>query len=138
MSLTARKLVAEFVGTFMLVFLAVGAAIFGIATVVGVDGRGPGSGVLGIAFAFGLVLFAVAYAFGPVSGGHVNPAVTLASQFKGPASAFGSEGSVLADFAREWTFLAKAFPRTAGQLFCQLLGATLAARLFLRLFPEER
>jgi aquaporin Z len=78
MSLTARKLVAEFVGTFMLVFLAVGAAIFGIATVVGVDGKGPGSGVLGVAFAFGLVLFAVAYAFGPVSGGHVNPAVTLA------------------------------------------------------------
>jgi aquaporin Z len=78
MSLTARKLIAEFVGTFMLVFLAVGAAIFGIATVVGLDGKGPGSGVLGVAFAFGLVLFAVAYAFGPISGGHVNPAVTLA------------------------------------------------------------
>lgn len=78
MSLASRKLVAEFVGTFMLVFLAVGAAIFGIAAKVGVEGNGPGSGVLGVAFAFGLVLFVIAYAFGPVSGAHVNPAVTLA------------------------------------------------------------
>lgn len=78
MSLSARKLVAEFVGTFMLVFLAVGAAIFGIAAKVGVEGNGPGAGVLGVAFAFGLVLFVIAYAFGPVSGAHVNPAVTLA------------------------------------------------------------
>jgi aquaporin Z len=73
-----RKLVAEFVGTFLLVFLAVGAAVFGIAAVVGVDGRGPGSGVVGVALAFGLVLLGVAYAIGPVSGAHVNPAVTLA------------------------------------------------------------
>jgi len=73
-----RKLVAEFVGTFLLVFLAVGAAVFGIAAVVGVDGQGPGSGVVGVALAFGLVLLGVAYAIGPVSGAHVNPAVTLA------------------------------------------------------------
>lgn len=76
--MTARKLIAEFVGTFLLVFLAVGTAIFGIAAVVGVDGGGPGSGVVGVALAFGLVLLGVAYAFGPVSGAHVNPAVTLA------------------------------------------------------------
>jgi aquaporin Z len=74
----ARKLIAEFIGTFLLVFLAVGTAIFGIAAVVGVDGKGPGSGVVGVAFAFGLVLLGIAYAFGPVSGAHVNPAVTLA------------------------------------------------------------
>ena len=74
----ARKLAAEFVGTFLLVFLAVGTAIFGIAAVVGVDGAGPGSGVVGVALAFGLVLLGIAYAFGPVSGAHVNPAVTLA------------------------------------------------------------
>lgn len=78
MSLATRKLIAEFVGTFMLVFLAVGAAVFGIAARVGVDQAGPGSGVLGVAFAFGLVLFVIAYAFGPISGAHVNPAVTLA------------------------------------------------------------
>lgn len=76
--MSTRKLVAEFVGTFLLVFLAVGTAVFGIAAVVGVDGGGPGSGVVGVAFAFGLVLLGVAYAFGPVSGAHVNPAVTLA------------------------------------------------------------
>ncbi len=74
----ARKLIAEAVGTFLLVFLAVGAAVFGIAAAVGADSRGPGSGVVGVALAFGLVLLAIAYALGPVSGAHVNPAVTLA------------------------------------------------------------
>jgi aquaporin Z len=73
-----RKLIAEFIGTFLLVFLAVGTAVFGIAAVVGVDGAGPGSGVVGVALAFGLVLLGIAYAFGPISGAHVNPAVTLA------------------------------------------------------------
>lgn len=70
-----RKYAAEFLGTFFLVFLAVGSAVFGIGAVVG--GTGPGAGVLGVAFAFGLVVFAVAYAFGPISGANVNPAVTL-------------------------------------------------------------
>ena len=74
----SRKLGAEFVGTFLLVFLAVGAAVFGIAGGVGFDKSGPGSGVVGVAFAFGLVVLMLAYAFGPVSGTHVNPAVTLA------------------------------------------------------------
>jgi aquaporin Z len=75
-----RKLLAEFVGTFLLVFLAVGAAVFGISALVGTDAagsKGPGSGVVGVALAFGLVLLGIAYAFGPVSGAHVNPAVTL-------------------------------------------------------------
>lgn len=77
MNTAARKLLAEFVGTFLLVFLAVGAAIFGISAKVGADGNGPGNGVVGVALAFGLVLLGIAYAFGPVSGAHVNPAVTL-------------------------------------------------------------
>jgi len=72
-----RRLIAEFIGTFLLVFLAVGTAVFGIAAVVGVDGKGPGAGVVGVAFGFGLVLLGLAYAFGPISGAHVNPAVTL-------------------------------------------------------------
>jgi aquaporin Z len=67
MSDTVRKYVAELVGTFILVFFAVGAAVFGIETM----------GTLGVALAFGLVLLALAYAIGPVSGCHVNPAVTL-------------------------------------------------------------
>ncbi len=74
----SRKLGAEFVGTFLLVFIGVGAAVFGIAGGVGADAAGPASGVVGVALAFGLVLLVLAYAFGPVSGAHVNPAVTLA------------------------------------------------------------
>lgn len=64
----SRKLIAEFIGTFLLVFLAVGTAVFGIAALVGADGNGPGSGVVGVAFGFGLVLLGLAYAFGPISG----------------------------------------------------------------------
>ncbi|MDO9485438.1 MAG: aquaporin [Actinomycetota bacterium] len=77
MNLMARKLIAEAVGTFLLVFLAVGAAVFGISAKVGVGAGGPGNGIVGVALAFGLVLLSIAYAFGPVSGAHVNPAVTL-------------------------------------------------------------
>ncbi len=73
----SRKLGAEFVGTFLLVFLAVGAAVFGIAAGVGVDGAGSSSGTVGVALAFGLTVLMLAYAFGPISGTHVNPAVTL-------------------------------------------------------------
>jgi aquaporin Z len=75
--MSLRKYTAEFLGTFFLVFLAVGAAIFGISKLVGVGGTGPGAGVLGVAFAFGLVVFVLAYAFGPISGTNINPAVTL-------------------------------------------------------------
>ena len=66
-----RSLIAEFVGTLLLVFLAVGAAVAGL------KGGGLLTGVVGVALAFGLVLLALAYAIGPISGCHVNPAVTL-------------------------------------------------------------
>ena len=63
----SRRLVAEGLGTFVLVFGGVGTAMFGVAT-----GVTPF-----IALAFGLTVVGGAYAFGPVSGGHFNPAVTL-------------------------------------------------------------
>ena len=61
-----RKYTAEFVGTFLLVVIAVGAAVSGLKS----------AGVIAVAVAFGFVLIVVAYSFGPVSGAHVNPAVT--------------------------------------------------------------
>ena len=71
----AKKLAAEFVGTFILVLIAVGVATenFGFR----LFGGSVAAGVVTTAFAFGLVLLALAYAIGPISGAHVNPAVTL-------------------------------------------------------------
>jgi len=62
-----KKFVAEMIGTFILV-------LFGCGTAVVAGGL---VGVLGIALAFGLALIAAAYGIGPISGCHINPAVTL-------------------------------------------------------------
>jgi len=67
-----KKPIAEFIGTFTLVFFGCGAAV-----IAGM-GSGPTSiNVLGIAFAFGLAIVAMAYGIGPISGCHVNPAVSF-------------------------------------------------------------
>ncbi len=70
-----RKLAAEVLGTAVLVFFAVGVATltFGFE----LDGGSKIAGVVATALAFGLVLLALVYAIGPISGCHVNPAVTL-------------------------------------------------------------
>ena len=71
----ARKLTAELLGTAILVFFAVGTATltFGFK----LDGSSIAAGVVTTALAFGLVLLALVYAIGPISGCHVNPAVTM-------------------------------------------------------------
>jgi MIP family channel proteins len=66
----APKLLAEFIGTFAFVFIGAGTA-----AVVG-DGVGL-PGIVAIAFAHGLAIMAFAFAYGSISGGHMNPAVTV-------------------------------------------------------------
>jgi aquaporin Z len=67
----SRRLTAEFIGTFWLVFGGVGSAIFAATF------PQYGIGFLGVSFAFGLTVLTMAYAVGHISGGHFNPAVTL-------------------------------------------------------------
>lgn len=71
----SKKLTAEFLGTLWLVFGGCGSAIF--AANFGGTGNPLGIGLLGVSFAFGLTVLTGAYAFGHISGGHFNPAVTL-------------------------------------------------------------
>jgi len=61
-----RELAAEFIGTFTLVSAVCGAALF----------SAPSAGLMAVAFAVGLSVLAMAFAVGPISGGHFNPAVT--------------------------------------------------------------
>jgi aquaporin Z len=94
-----RRPAAEALGTFVLVFGGVGTAVI----------AGDKVGNLGVAFAFGLSLLAMAYAIGPISGCHINPAVTLGLVV--------SRRIALGEAARYW----------AGQV----VGAIVAAALLL-------
>jgi MIP family channel proteins len=95
----ARALAAEVIGTFALVFAGAGAVI--------VDARTHELGHVGVAITFGLVIMAMIYAIGHISGAHFNPAVTFA-------------------FALTRHF---PWPRTIAYWTAQLAGALLAAAL---------
>lgn len=69
-----KKYIAEMIGTMVLVIMGCGSAIFA-GEVAGVVGTGVGT--LGVAFAFGLAVVAMAYTIGNISGCHINPAITL-------------------------------------------------------------
>jgi aquaporin Z len=94
-----KRYVAELVGTFVLVFGGCGSAVL----------AGEKIGFAGVSFAFGLSLLAMVYAIGPISGCHINPAVTV--------------GVLLSK---------KMQPRYAlGYLVAQVIGAILAAGILL-------
>ena len=87
-----KKYVAEFIGTFVLVFFACGTAV---VTKCSVDNP---AGYLLTALAFGLVIVAMAYSIGNVSGCHINPAVSIAMLVSGKMSVADFFGYVVAQF----------------------------------------
>ncbi len=88
-----KKYVAEFIGTFVLVLFACGTA-----AVVGCSAEN-GTGYLLTALAFGLVIVAMAYSIGNVSGCHINPAVSIAMLVSGKLSVKDFVGYLVAQFA---------------------------------------
>lgn len=66
-----KAIAAEFIGTFWLVLGGCGSAV------LAANFAGSGIGLLGVSLAFGLTVLTLAYAVGPVSGGHFNPAVSI-------------------------------------------------------------
>jgi len=68
-----KKFFAEFIGAFCLVFIGCGTAVISGNASLGLSS----AGILGISIAFGFAVVAMAYAIGPISGCHINPAVTI-------------------------------------------------------------
>ncbi|MFI9639377.1 MIP/aquaporin family protein [Micromonospora sp. NPDC051925] len=84
----ARRYAAELLGSLLLIFFGVGSTVF--ARVQG--------GVVVVALAFGFVLVALVYAIGPLSGAHLNPAVTLGVLLSGKISVIGAVAYWVAQF----------------------------------------
>jgi MIP family channel proteins len=84
----APKLLAELIGTFAFVFIGAGAAAV-IGDAVGLPG------IAAIAFAHGLTIMVFAFAYGTVSGGHMNPAVTVGVLAAGAMRAGAAAGYIL-------------------------------------------
>jgi len=81
-----KKYVAELIGTFALVLIGCGSAVI----------AGSHIGFAGIAFAFGLTVLVMVYAIGPISGCHINPAITIGMLTVGKISARDSVGYIIA------------------------------------------
>lgn len=103
-----KKYIAEFIGTFVLVLFACGTA-----AVVGCSAEN-GTGYLLTALAFGLVIVAMAYSIGNISGCHINPAVSIAMLVNGKMSGKDFIGYLIAQFTGAtaeppylWRWLAK-------------------------------
>ncbi|MBX6424467.1 MAG: aquaporin [Variibacter sp.] len=92
MNSTTKRYLAEAFGTAVLVLVGCGAAAIGAA-----DGRTLVD-VIGIAFAFGLAVTAMAYGIGPISGCHINPAVTVAMVTSGRMSGSDAIGYIVSQF----------------------------------------
>ncbi len=90
-----KKNLAEFIGTFCLVLFGCGAAV-----VSGISATGPaGIGLLGISLAFGVAVVVMAYAIGPISGCHINPAITISMVVGGKMKMAEAVGYIIAQFA---------------------------------------
>ncbi|MCB0461533.1 MAG: aquaporin Z [Flavobacteriaceae bacterium] len=87
-----KKLISELFGTFCLVLFGCGAA----AIAGGSVGAVSGLGLLGISLAFGLAVVAMAYAIGPISGCHINPAISVGMLVAGKLSMKDTVGYVIA------------------------------------------
>ena len=85
----ARKYAAEFLGTFVLVFMGCGSIVL----------AGSYVGALGISFAFGLSFLAMVYAIGGISGCHINPAVTVSMFVAGKIDSKNAVAYILAQCA---------------------------------------
>ncbi len=83
-----KKYIAEFIGTFTLVLFGCGSAVLASEQV----------GQLGIAFAFGFALIAMAYGIGPISGCHINPAVSVGAFVAGRLERNDLVGYIIAQF----------------------------------------
>ena len=85
-----KKLFAEFIGTFWLVFGGCGSAV------IAAGFPELGIGFVGVAFAFGLTVLTMAYAVGGISGGHFNPAVSIGLTAAGRFPAASLPGYIIA------------------------------------------
>ena len=105
----SKRFISEIIGTFSLVFCGTGAMVIN-------DFTGGTVTHVGVAITFGLIVMGMIYAFGDISGAHMNPAVTIGFAY------------------------AKKFPwkEVPAYVFAQLIGAFLASGILLYLFPESQ